>query len=139
MKKILRYISTGVGFLFLWFAITSFKGGLSYSDERVMILFSMLFILPIGILFRWLSLIGLGMNSRKKMLKILDNIFVIFILEGIVTLIGFTNALIAIGFPIYLAFFSVGALLIAIGGIGLFILNRIPLEKRKLHENSDLH
>lgn len=137
MKKILRYVSAVIGFISLFLVTMGIEEGLSVPGQGPITLFVVLIILPIGFLFRWLSLTN--MSRRKKVINVLDNLFVIFILKGLPTLLGYTSTILQLKLPIYLAIFSTGSILIAIGGIGLLVLNKVPLEKRKSYEDSNIY
>lgn len=137
MKKILRYVSAVIGFILLFLVTMGIEEGLSVPGQGPITLFVVLIILPIGFLFRWLSLTN--MSRRKKVINVLDNLFVIFILKGLPTLLGYTSTILQLKLPIYLAIFSTGSILIAIGGIGLLVLNKVPLEKRKSYEDSNIY
>ena len=127
MKKVLRYISTGISFFFLFMAILALKEGLIYSEQRELIGSAFIFMLPIGCLFRWISLVD--RNKKQRLLEIADNISVAFIINGIISIVSHLS----LPSP-YIRYLSntliVGIVFIIVGGAGLFLLNKIPTIKK---------
>lgn len=127
MKKVLRYISTGVSFFFLFAAILALKEGLIYSEQRELIGSAFIFMLPMGCLLRWISLVD--KTKRQRLLEIADNISIIFIINGIISVVSH----LLLPYP-YIRYLSntliLGIVFIIMGGAGLFLLNKIPTTKK---------
>lgn len=127
MKKVLRYISAGIGFFFLFTSVLAFKEGLIYSEQRALIGSACIFLLPMGCLLRWISLVD--KTKRQRLLEIADNISIIFIINGIISVVS--HLLLPYPYVRYLSnTLILGIVFIIMGGAGLFLLNKIPTMKK---------
>ena len=122
--KILRYISAGIGFFFLWCAAYYLLDGLTVDIDWLGVVFVMY--LPLGVLFRWLSITG--KTRKQKRLDILENFLILLIIRNLISVVGhfylssdlwryITNRLIA------------SILFIILGMSGLYLIDRGPFKK----------
>lgn len=125
MKKILKLISKLIGWYFMFLATMGLSEGLMYAEERGLISFSIVILLPLGILFRALSL---SMKAKKtRIIKSLDNFFILLLLRGL-TLIS-SHLLLPHPYVMVIThLLIVGISFLIIGGIALFTIGKIKLD-----------
>lgn len=124
--KILRYISAGIGYLFLWFATFALYDGLTRDLDMIGVVIIMF--LPLGFLFRWLSISG--KTRKQKCLNIIENFLVLLTIRGS---IATTSYLLL---PIYVIdFLIVGVVFIIAGILGLRTMGRNPFDRLLKKEN----
>lgn len=124
MKNVLRYVSIGLGFFFLWASASGFVLPLimpaTFRSDAHQALAAGIMFLPIGFILRFISL-----HKKSKKVRFLQIINNYFMLIAFVALPGITSI--------------IGIAILSFGIVGYIVSDNILRKRRRLDEDSNIY